>query len=123
MDLYISIKDLGLLILFLAGIFALVFLCITLYKLFKLIGKLTDIVDTNRANFDKTMDQIPGTVTNINSVLEEVKGTAESANALVDGISNTALETAATLEKTYGEYIDLIKNAIAIFLKVKELFK
>jgi hypothetical protein len=123
MDFYISVKDLGLLVLFLAAIFALVFLCIVLYRIFKLVGKVTDIVDTNRTNIDKTMDQLPGTVTNINSVLEEVKGTAESATAFVDGISETAAETAVTLEKTYGEYVDIIKNAIAVFIKLKELFK
>lgn len=123
MDFYISVKDLGFLILFLAGVFALIFLCIVLYKIFKLIGKLTDIVDTNRVNIDKTMDQLPGTVTNINSVLEEVKGTAESATAFVDGIHETASETAVTLERTYGEYVDLIKNAISIFMKIKELLK
>jgi len=123
MDLYISIKDLGFLILFLAGIFALIFLCIVLFKLYNLISKVTNIVDTNRANIDKTMDQLPDTVTNINSALEEVKGTAESATAFVEGISDTASETAVSLERAYGEYAEIFKNIISVVMKIKDLLK
>jgi len=123
MDLYISVKDLGFLLLFLAGVTALVILSIVLIRLNGLIGKITGILDANKVNIDKTMEQLPDTVANVNSAVTDVRNAANNATGLIDGIGDRVSETAASVEDTYGEFIDVLKNIINIFIKIKDLLK
>jgi len=123
MNLYISLQDLGILILFLSGVTAIVILSIVLIRLNSLIGKITNIVDKNRGNIDKTMDQLPDTITNANTAISEVRATANSATGFIEGIGETVSESAASVEDTYGQFIDVFKSIFNIVMKVKEILK
>ena len=123
MNLYISLQDLGILILFLSGVTAIVILSIVLIRLNSLIGKITNIVDKNRGNIDKTMDQLPDTITNANTAISEVRATANSATGFIEGIGETVSESAASVEDTYGQFIDVFKSIVNIVMKVKEILK
>lgn len=123
MDLYISLKDLGFLILFLCGVTVLVILSIVLLKLNGLIGKITNLVDANRSNIDKTLDQMPDTISNVNAAVGDVRYAANKASSFIEGVGDTVSETAASVEDSYGEFIDVLKNIVNLVIKIKDLLK
>lgn len=123
MDAYISVKDLGFLILFLAGVTSLVILSVVLVRLNGLIGKVTSIIDSNKVNIDKTMEQLPDTVANVNSAVTDVRSAANSATEFIGGIGDTVYETAASVEDSYGEFVDVLKNIVNLIIKIKNILK
>lgn len=123
MNFYISIRDLGFLLLFLIGTAVLVILCIALIRLNNLIGKINSIVDTSKSNIDKTIEQLPDTISNVNLAVTEVRDTAKRANSFIEGIGDTVSESAASIEQTYEQYIEVIKSIINIAMKIKDIIK
>lgn len=123
MDAYISVKDLGFFLLFLAGVTALVILSVFLVRLNGLIGKVTSILDTNKVNIDKTLGQLPDTVANVNSAVTDVRSAANSATEFIGGIGDRVSETAASVEDSYGEFVDVFKNIVNIIIKIRNLLK
>lgn len=97
--MYISLHDLGSLILFLIysvlGVVATVFLL----NLIKFVKSARTLIDKNKDNIDNTLEIIPKTISNINDTTLAIKDGVKKTTEIVDVAGETFAETVATVSQ------------------------
>ena len=144
--MYVSLQDLSfflvLVVLFVAGIFAI----ITLAKISKLITDIHGRINDNEKNIQDTFDnvansmknineisnslsmnkellefQIPGTIKNIHSLSTILKNTSEKIDHSVDMVSTSMMETADTVQENTQDilgYLRIVSEGLRILLEM-----
>ena len=118
MDTQIIITPYGIFIalLVLAGLTALTFLIICLFKLIKLLGKINKFVDTNSAPVTAAIQMLPDITENVATVSSNVAIVTESAGNILDGFTGGGDNTGAGgIIGTVTVIANLIQNIIQVF--------
>lgn len=101
----ISLNNVLIFILFVAGITLLVYLIITVNRINNIIKDVEYIFNKNRSNIDNTISLLPGIASNIQVITEEVK----------EGVQ-TITFTAETIEKNIGKSSGIIAEKTQVAL-------
>ena len=119
MDTPIIVTPYGILIalLILAGLTALVFLIICLFKAMKLLGKINKFVDANSAPMTATIQILPAIAENVSTVSENMTGITESAGDIIDGFTGAGDSGSGDggIMGTITVIANLIQNIIQVF--------
>ena len=100
MLVYISLYDLGLLILFAIAVTIGFYLITTLRKISLLVTQINGIVDENRESIDETMEVLPDLLSNSNEVILTVRKTVDTASSAVTSIEDNLTVTADKVQET-----------------------
>lgn len=101
-----TLGDLGMLVLWALAVVVLVLLTLVLYKAYKFIKNATEIVEENRNNIDKVIDEAPGLTSNVNVILGEVAHGTKAFRSTVDNVA----ETADTITKPFKAGTPLLEK-------------
>lgn len=122
MSITITLGDLGLFILFAIGVTVGVFLIIALVKLIGLLKRITDLVDANRQNIDRSLENLPEVLENANEATTLVKNGLYKTEDTIDALSDTFLGTAAAVENKTEAVLNYVVIASEIAKGVYEFF-
>lgn len=104
--------DLNIIYLLLAilGCVAIVYLILTLNKILKLISNINSLLDQNKDNLNKTIQDLPAIANNVNNTCQNIKD-----------ISDVATETTAELivaKENIESNVEIVKEIIKIINQV-----
>jgi len=146
MTIYFTLQELGiflvLLVVFVAGIYAI----ITLSNISKVVSGINKRIVDNEENIQDTIDnvtssmknineissslymnkdlldvQIPGTINNIYSLSTTLKHTSEKVDDSVDMVNVSLMETASTVQENTEDilsYVRIVSEGLRIFLEM-----
>ena len=146
MTIYFTLQELGiflvLLVMFIAGIYAI----ITLSNINKVVSGINKRIVDNEENIQDTIDnvtssmknineissslymnkdlldvQIPGTINNIYSLSTTLKHTSEKVDDSVDMVNVSLMETASTVQENTEDilsYVRIVSEGLRIFLEM-----
>lgn len=125
--MFISLYDLGLLILFIVALTIAYYLILTLRKITGVITEVQGILDENRDSIGATMDVLPDLLSNSNEVVLSVRKTVDTASSAVTTIEDNLIDTADKVQDTmetallYARCIgEVAKAVMATFSKSGE---
>lgn len=113
-----SLSDLGWLVIWGLVVVILVYLILILFRFYRSFKKIMAIVDDNRVNINKVLDEAPGITQNVNEISEEVSHAMQAFRGTVDNIATT---TGAATGKIV-ENNDVVSQ-ITLFFKVVATIK
>lgn len=108
--MYIDLPTLGYFFLGLLGAIALIYLIITLNKLFKILSKVNNFLDANEININTVFKSLPKASENVVALSENLKDVSEV-------ITETTAEAIDTKEEIQA-YVETIKDIASIIRKV-----
>ncbi len=137
MNVYLTLYDLGLIIVFALVVVGAIYLIITIKKVYELIGTVQRTLQTNEMNINKTLSTLPEVLTraddiaanmqlgarefgttapvilhNVSAISGSLKDGADIVVHSVDVIGTGISETVNTVKESSGDAIDFIKIII-----------
>jgi len=106
-------------LLILTSFVALVFLCVCLYKLIRLLCKVNKFVDDNVAPITASIQKLPEITENISVISMNVSEISESAGDIAEGFAGT---TCSSSEGGIISTITMISNLIQTVIQVVRRF-
>ena len=122
MEILISLKDVGVFIIFAVIVTVGVLITIVLFRVKSLLKKVNNVIDDNKANLDRTLDILPNTLTSVNLVAIEVKNTVDKASGILHSFNGTVSDAATSVEETTEYFILIVKSIVSTIMAVKDLF-
>ena len=98
--MYISLYDLGLLILFAIALAVGYYLSAVLRKLAAVVAQINGMLAENRESIDSTLEVLPELLNNSNEVVAGVRKTVETANTAVACLEDNIVDTADKVQET-----------------------
>jgi uncharacterized protein YoxC len=98
--MYISLYDVGLLILFAMALAIGYYLIATLRKLSLVITQLNGMLDENRESIEATLEVLPELLSNSNEVVANVRKTVDTASSAVTSLGDNLTDTADKVQET-----------------------
>ena len=98
--MYISLYDLGLMILFAIALAVGFYLIAVLRKLAAVVGQIHAMLADNRESIDSTLEVLPELLSNSNEVVAGVRKTVETANTAVACLEDNIVDTADKVQET-----------------------
>ena len=121
MAVYISVYDLGLLILFAVIVAMGVYIIVVLRKVLCTLGLVQDILAEHRGDITKTFSLVQETLTNVNSLSNSLKEVTEQTNKTVHALPAEIINTVDDLKENIevvALYAQLVVDVVkALFSK------
>lgn len=116
-----TLKDLGMFVIW--GLLAavLIYVLLILIRFYKSFKEIMAIVDDNRTNINKVLDEAPGISQNINQISGEVSHIMTSFHGTVDNVAETSESVTGTF-KDNNELVSQISGIFKILATIKEGF-
>ena len=100
MFLYISLYDVGLLILFAVALTVGYYLIVVLRRLSEVVLRVGGILDENRKSIEQTLEVLPELLNNSNEVVAGVRKTVEATSSAVTCLEDNLVDTADQVQET-----------------------
>lgn len=100
MFLYISLYDVGLLILFALALTVGYYLIVVLRRLADVVFRLGGMLDENRKSIEDTLEVLPELLNNSNEVVLGVRKTVEATSSAVTCLEDNLVDTADKVQET-----------------------
>ena len=100
MFLYISLYDVGLLILFSVALTVGYYLIVVLRRLSEVVMQVGGILNENRKSIEETIEVLPELLNNSNQVVLGVRKTVEATSSAVTCIEDNLVDTADKVQET-----------------------
>lgn len=120
--MYISLYDLGLLILFILAVTVAYYLIAALRGIVGVVSQVSSVIEQNQQAISSTMDVLPELLENSNEVVVGVRKTIESANSAVTCIEDNLVDTADKVQETMDTAILYAKCAAEVAKVVVGMF-
>ncbi|WP_425059010.1 hypothetical protein SCACP_36620 [Sporomusa carbonis] len=127
--MYISLYDLGLVILFCLALVAGCYLIVTLRAILAVTRTVAAILDGWRSSMDKSIDLLPEILSNTNDAIVAIKTTAEPVSSLASYLESNLTETSDKFERMaetvllYARWVpEIIKQIMALLSKKGDKF-
>ena len=98
--MYISLYDLGLLILFVLAITVAYYLIVVLKGILGVVQQVKTVIDENQKSIGETLDALPDLLENSNELVIGVRKTVDTANSAVTCIEDNLADTADKVQET-----------------------
>lgn len=98
--MYLSLYDVGLLILFAVALAIGYYLIATLRKIAEVVTQVSEIIEENRDSVEATLDALPDLLENSNEVMLGVRKTVDTASAAVTTLEDNFTDTADKVQET-----------------------
>lgn len=98
--MYISLYDLGLLVLFILALTIAYYLIAALRGIIGVVRQVSSVIEQNQASVEATLDTLPAVLENSNAVLVGVRKTIDTANSAVTCIEDNLADTADKVQET-----------------------
>ncbi len=116
-----TIKDLGMFVLWGLLVAVLIYILLILVRFYRSFKEVMAIVDDNRQNIDKVLDEAPGISQNINQISGEVSHIMTSFHGTIDNVAETS-ESVTGSFKDNNELVAQISSIFKILTTIKEGF-
>ena len=100
MFLYISLYDVGLLILFILALTIGFYLIVVLRRLTEVVVQVGGMLDENRKSIEETLEVLPELLNNSNEVVIGVRKTVEATSSAVTCLEDNLVDTADRVQET-----------------------
>lgn len=120
--MYISLKDLGLIVIFVTVLAAAIYLIITLKNLNDLLKYAKSFLKQHNDNIDKTMSLVPETIKNANEMTVSIKQQVDQVGSTVNSLGSGLSETVATINDTTDTSVTVIRSLGEIVKVLIEFF-
>jgi hypothetical protein len=115
---YISVYDLGLLILFLVTVIVSVYLVAVLRRAFCVLGHVKEILDNHDEDICETLSLLPEALANVNDLAASLKETAEQTSGAIAVLQNNVVDDLREGLETFTVYAKVISDIFrAVFAK------
>ena len=98
--MYISLYDVGLLILFTMALAIGYYLIATLRKIAQVVAQVNGILAENRKSVEATLEVLPELLSNSNEVVLGVRKTVDTASSAVSSLEDNLTDTADKVQET-----------------------
>ncbi len=98
--MYISLYDVGLMILFSMALAIGYYLIVTLRKIAGVVTQVNGMLDENRDSIEATLAVLPNLLSNSNEVVLGVRKTVDTASAAVTSLEDNLTDTADKVQET-----------------------
>ena len=98
--MYLSLYDVGLLILFAVALAIGYYLITALRKIAEVVTQVSEMIEENRDSVEATLDVLPDLLENSNEVLLGVRKTVDTASAAVTTLEDNFTDTADKVQET-----------------------
>ncbi len=98
--MYISLYDVGLIILFAMALAIGYYLIATLRKIAGVVTQVSEIIDENKDSVEATLEVLPELLSNSNEVVAGVRKTVETASSAVISLEDNLTDTADKVQET-----------------------
>lgn len=116
--MYISLYDLGLVILFAVTVAVGIYLIAVLRRAFSVLGHVREILDTHDDDICATLSLLPETLTNVNELAASMRETAEQTSSAISLLQNDVVDDLRDGLETFTVYAKIISDIFrAIFAK------
>lgn len=121
--MYISLHDLGLIILFILVLCAGIYFIITLRNLNRLLMIAGDFVKRHNESLDKSILLLPETLKNTNEMTQSIKHQVDEVGTTLSTLGTGISETVATINDRADTGITVIKGVGEVLQILIEVFK
>jgi len=97
---YLSLYDVGLLILFAVALAIGYYLIAALRKIAEVVTQVSEMIEENRDSVEATLDVLPDLLENSNEVMLGVRKTVDTASAAVTTLEDNFTDTADKVQET-----------------------
>lgn len=94
-----TLKDIGIFVLWALVVVILYYLVLLLKDLFFSVKNIRKIIEENRENFDKILDEAPGISKNANNISKEVSDTMVKFRGSIDNVAESSENITQTLKE------------------------
>ena len=98
--MYVSLYDMGLLILFFLALSIGYYLIVALRGIISVVKQVGEVIDENQDSIGATLEVLPDLLANSNEVLIGVRKTVDTANSAVSCIEDNLADTADRVQET-----------------------
>ncbi|HWR31538.1 MAG TPA: DUF948 domain-containing protein [Negativicutes bacterium] len=98
--MYLSLYDVGLLILFAVALAIGYYLITALRKIAEVVTQVSEMIEENRDSVEATLDVLPDLLENSNEVMLGVRKTVDTASAAVTTLEDNFTDTADKVQET-----------------------
>ena len=98
--MYLSLYDVGLLILFAVALAIGYYLIAALRKIAEVVTQVSEMIEENRDSVEATLDVLPDLLENSNEVMLGVRKTVDTASAAVTTLEDNFTDTADKVQET-----------------------
>ena len=98
--MFISLYDVGLLILFAMALAIGYYLIALLRKISGVIAQISGVIDENKNSVEATLEVLPNLLSNSNEVVLGVRKTVETASSAVTSMEDNLMDTADKVQET-----------------------
>jgi len=120
MDATIRLSDLGLIILWLAILVLIFYVVMTLKRVLETLKEVQKIINDNRENIDKTLQELPSISKNIEELTSEFSKDIKSVKGTIDNFKQKS-ELASILEGS-GDVISGVTSILHGVIFIKKFF-
>ncbi|MEL7566713.1 MAG: hypothetical protein AAGU27_17790 [Dehalobacterium sp.] len=121
--MYISLHDLGLIILFILVLCAGIYFIITLKNLNQLLLTVGDFVKRHNESLDKSIRLLPETLKNTNEMTQTIKHQVDDVGTTLSTMGTGIAETVSTINDKADTGITIIKGLGEILQILIDVFK
>lgn len=114
-----TLKDLGMFVLWGLVVAVLVYLLLILIRFYKSFKELMAIVDENRENINKVLDEAPGITKNVNQISDEAAHFMSAFRGTVDNVADTS-EAVTGSFKDNNDLVAQITTGFKVLNTIKE---
>lgn len=116
-----TIKDLGMFVLWGLLVAVLIYILLILIRFYRSFKSLMAIVDDNRENINKVLDEAPGITQNVNQISDEAAHFMSAFRGTVDNVADTS-EAVTGSFKENNDLVAQISSGFKILATIKEGF-
>lgn len=120
--MYISLKDLGLIVIFVTVLAAAIYLIITLKNLNDLLKYAKSFLKQHHDHIDKSIALVPETIKNANEMTVSIKQQVDQVGSTVNSLGSGLSETVATINDTTDTSVTVIRSLGEIVKVLIEVF-
>ncbi|ATW27491.1 hypothetical protein [Candidatus Formimonas warabiya] len=120
--MYISLHDLGLIILFIVALCAGIYFIVTLKNLNDLLKSGRDFFKHHQENMDKSFKLLPETLKNTSEMTQSIRHQVDEVGSSLSNLGSGLSETVATINDKADTGITLIKGVGEIFKILVDIF-
>ncbi|MGI6712883.1 MAG: hypothetical protein ACOX4L_09275 [Bacillota bacterium] len=125
--MYISLKDLGLIIIFLTVLAAVVYFIFTLKNFNDILKYAKEFLKRHNDSIDESVALVPETIKNANKMTVSIKEQVDQVGVTFNSLGNGLSETVATINETTDTSVtvirslgEIVKVLIDVFSSTKE---
>ena len=125
--MYISLYDLGLLVLFILALTIGYYLIAVLRRIHTVVGQVSEVLEENRDSIEASMEVLPDLLTNSNEIVLGVRKTIDTANTAVSTLEDNLTDTADKVQETMETALmyarcagEVAKAVVGVFTKANE---